>query len=112
TVSSLTSEHLRARHQQLSPRGATVVLVGDLSTVPGAVSLLGATLGTWQGSGDLVDLPGPARRADGAGRTVVVPRPDLAQTEIYLGRPGPDRRTRHGWGTYQTLGMLLGGSPH
>ncbi|GGK65424.1 M16 family metallopeptidase [Ornithinimicrobium pekingense] len=112
TVSSLTPEHLRARHGQLSPRGATAVLVGDLSTVPGAVSLLGATLGTWQGSGDLVDLPGPARRADGAGRTVLVPRPGLAQTEIYLGRPGPDRRTRHGWGTFQTLGMLLGGSPH
>lgn len=112
TVAALTSEHLRARHRQLSPRGATAVLVGDLSTAPGAVSLVAATLGTWQGSGDIVDLPGPARRAEDAGRVVLVPRVGLAQTEVYLGRPGPDRRTRHGWGTYQALGMVLGGSPH
>lgn len=112
TVSSLTPDHLRARHAELSPRGGTVVLVGDLSTAPSAVSLVAATLGTWAGSGDLADLPGPARRAETAGRVVVVPRPGLAQTEVYLGRPGPDRRTPHGWGTFQALGMLLGGSPH
>jgi zinc protease len=112
TVAALTPEHLRARHQQLSPRGGTVVLAGDLSAAPGAVPVVAATLGTWQGSGELVDLPGPARRAGGAGRVVLVPRPGLAQTEVYLGRPGPDRRTRHGWGTFQALGMLLGGSPH
>ncbi|WP_158288678.1 M16 family metallopeptidase [Ornithinimicrobium flavum] len=41
-----------------------------------------------------------------------MPRPGLTQTELYLGRPGPDRRTPHGWGTYQALSMLLGGSPH
>lgn len=112
TVATLTPEHLRERHSSLSPRGGTVVLAGDLSTAPGAVSLVTATLGTWAGGGDLADLPGPARRAPDAGRAVLVPRPGLAQTEIYLGRPGPDRRTPHGWGTYQTLAMLLGGSPH
>lgn len=112
TVEALTPEHLRARHQQLGPRGGTVVLAGDLSTAPGAVSLVAATLGTWAGSDEVADLPGPARRAEDAGRVVLVRRPGLAQTEVYLGRPGPDRRTRHGWGTFQTLGMLLGGSPH
>lgn len=112
TVAPLTPDHLRERHSRLGPRGATVVLAGDLSSAPGAVPLVSATLGTWVGAGDLADLPGPARRAPDAGRAVLVPRPGLAQTEIYLGRPGPDRRTPHGWGTYQTLGMLLGGSPH
>ena len=112
TVSGLTPDHLRARHRQLSPRGGTVVLAGDLSSVPSAVPLVTATLGTWQGSGELLDLPGPARRDDSAGRVVLVPRAGLAQTEIYLGRPGPDRRTPHGWGTFQALGMVLGGSPH
>jgi zinc protease len=112
TVSALSPEHLRARYRQLSPRGGTVVLAGDLSTVPAAVPLLAATMGTWQGSGDLADLPGPARRAESAGRVVLVARPGLEQTEVYLGRPGPDRRTRHGWGTFQALGMVLGGSPH
>ncbi|AXH97666.1 M16 family metallopeptidase [Ornithinimicrobium avium] len=112
TVAALTPDHLRERHAQLSPLGATVVLAGDLSSAPGAVSIVSATLGTWAGYGDLADLPGPARRAADAGRAVLVPRPGLAQTELYLGRPGPDRRTHHGWGTYQALGMLLGGSPH
>lgn len=112
TAGALTPDHLRARHAELSSRGATVVLAGDLSTAPGAVSLVSATLGTWAGSGELADLPGPARRAADAGRAVLISRPGLAQTEIYLGRPGPDRRTPFGWGTYQALGMLLGGSPH
>jgi zinc protease len=112
TVAALTPGDLRARHQQLSPLGGTVVLAGDLAAAPGAVSVVAATLGTWQGEGDLVDVPGPARRAEDAGRVVLVNRPGLAQTEVYLGRPGPDRRTRHGWGTFQALGMLLGGSPH
>ncbi|MGC5584268.1 M16 family metallopeptidase [Ornithinimicrobium sp. W1679] len=112
TVSSLTSDHLRARHAQLTARGATVVLAGDLAGAPAAVPTVAATLGTWRGSDEVVGAPGPARRSPDAGRTVLVPRPGLAQTELYLGRPGPDRRTPRGWGTYQVLGMLLGGAPH
>ena len=112
TVSSLTGAHLRARHAQLSARGATVVLTGDLSDVPAAVSTVAATVGTWQGSDEAPDPPGPSRRSPQAHRTVLVPRPGLAQTELYLGRPGPDRRTARGWGTYQVLAMLLGGAPH
>ncbi|HSP61157.1 MAG TPA: pitrilysin family protein [Ornithinimicrobium sp.] len=112
TVASLTSEHLRARHAQLTARGATVVLTGDLSGVPAAVSTVAATLGAWRGSDEVVGAPGPARRSPQAARTVLVPRPGLAQTEVYLGRPGPDRRTPRGWGTYQVLAMLLGGAPH
>ena len=49
--------------------------------------------------------------AGGPGRVVLVDRPGAAQTELYLGRPGPDRRTPHGWGAYQVLAFLLGGSP-
>ncbi|WP_122263276.1 M16 family metallopeptidase [Ornithinimicrobium cerasi] len=112
SVASLTPEHLRERHAALSPVGGTVVLVGDLSTTPDAVRTVAATLGGWAGQARPPGPPGPARRAATAGRVVLVPRPGLAQTELYLGRPGPDRRTPHGWGTYQALGMLLGGSPH
>lgn len=112
TISSLTAEDLRARHRELGPDGGTVVLAGDLSRVPDVVGALEATLGTWTGSGRSSAAPGPARRADDAARAVLVARPGLAQTELYLGRPGPDRRTPHGWGTYQALGMLLGGAPH
>lgn len=112
TVSGLTSDDLRERHARLGPDGGAVVLVGDLSTVPDAEELLARTLGAWTGSGEGSPAPRPARRAPDAGRVVLVPRPGLAQTEVYLGRPGPDRRTPHGWGTYQALGMVLGGSPH
>lgn len=112
TVAALTPDHLRERHAALTPAGGTVVLTGDLSTTGDVVGALGATLGTWTGAREPAAPPGPARRAEGAGQVVLVPRPRLAQTELYLGRPGPDRRTRHGWGTYQALGMVLGGSPH
>lgn len=112
TVSKLTSDHLRDRHAQLTARGATVVLVGDLSDAPSAVGTVAATVGAWKGDDEVAGAPGPARRSDRAHRTVLVPRPGLAQTEIYLGRPGPDRRTPRGWGTYQVLAMLLGGAPH
>lgn len=112
TVPGLTPEVLSERHAHLCPAGGTVVLVGDLSAVPDAEALLASTLGAWAGSGLGPQLPGPARRARDAGGITLVPREGLAQTELYLGRPGPDRRTPHGWGTYQALGLLLGGSPH
>jgi predicted Zn-dependent peptidase len=111
-VAALTPDHLCARHAALTPGGGTVVLTGDLSTTGDVVGALAATLGAWTGCAGPAAVPGPARRAQTAGQVVLVPRPGLAQTELYLGRPGPDRRTRHGWGTYQTLGMVLGGSPH
>lgn len=112
SVRALTAEHLRNRHALLSPAGGTVVLVGDLSTVPGAVEFVSRTLGSWTGARTQADPPGLARRSEAASRVALVSRAGLAQTELYLGRPGPDRRTPHGWGTFQTLGMLLGGSPH
>lgn len=112
SVSRLEAHHLRERHAALTPLGGTVVLAGDLSTRPDAAAEVARTLGSWSGAGTAVPAPGPARRAASATGVVLVPRPGLAQTELYLGRPGPDRRTRHGWGTYQALGMLLGGSPH
>ncbi|MFK5634643.1 MULTISPECIES: M16 family metallopeptidase [unclassified Ornithinimicrobium] len=112
TVASTTPDRLRERHDQLSADGGTVILVGDLSTTASPVSAVATTLGAWQGAGRRSGPPGPARRAADACRVVLVARPGLAQTELHLGRPGPDRRTPHGWGTYQALAMLLGGSPH
>lgn len=114
SISALTSEHLRQRHAQLCPVGGSVVLAGDLSTIPDPVGMVTATLGTWS-AGAQPQPPRPRRaavRAQDAEGIVLVPRPGLPQTELYLGRPGPDRRTPHGWGTFQALGMVLGGSPH
>jgi len=50
-------------------------------------------------------------RRDQAATTVLVDRPGSAQSYLYLGRPGPARRTEHGWGAYQVLACLLGSSP-
>lgn len=112
SVRALTPEHLRERHTTLSAQGGWVILAGDLSALPDPEGSVARTLGGWSGAPVPPGPPGPARRADDAAGLVLVPRPGLAQTELYLGRPGPDRRTPHGWGTYQALGLLLGGSPH
>lgn len=112
TVRALSPEHLRERHAALGARDGCVVLAGDLSAVPDPAGSVARTLGGWTGSAAAPGQPGPARRAQDAAGIVLVPRPGLEQTELYLGRPGPDRRTPHGWGTYQALGLLLGGSPH
>ncbi|WP_158288679.1 M16 family metallopeptidase [Ornithinimicrobium flavum] len=58
TVRRLTPEHLRARHAQLGPSGGTVVLVGDLSTVPDPVGLVAGSLGGWAGSTAPAGCPG------------------------------------------------------
>lgn len=112
TVGALTPEDLAARHADLGRHGATVVLAGDLSTLTDPAGLVAAALEPWEGAGQRGAVPGPARRAADAGGITVVARPGLPQTDLYLGRPGPDRRTPYGWGTYQALGHLLGGSPH
>ena len=112
SVAALDRELLRDRHALLTPAGGAVVLTGDLSACGDVVAAVTSTLGSWAGSGAPAETPTVARRAEDAGRVVLVERPGLAQTELYLGRPGPDRRTPHGWGAYQTLGMVLGGSPH
>ncbi|WP_298890362.1 insulinase family protein [uncultured Serinicoccus sp.] len=113
SVGALTPDVLRARHGVLGPRGGLVVLAGDLSAVQDPVRLLSSTLGSWEPSAQ--DAPGGPRRAErvpDADQVVLVPRPGAAQTELLLARPGPDRRTPHGWGTYQALSMMFGGAPH
>ncbi|QFG69161.1 M16 family metallopeptidase [Ornithinimicrobium pratense] len=105
-------EHLIERHTTLSAQGGCVILAGDLSSLADPEGSIARTLGGWSGAAVPPGPPGRARRSTDAAGLVLVPRPGLAQTELFLGRPGPDRRTPHGWGTYQALGLLLGGSPH
>ncbi len=131
SVSRVTAADVRAFHAAtVVPHGATLVVAGDfrgMSQPPDV--LVEQTLRPWTGiiieQRDDVARDGATRdgatrdgmapsadpRASDAGRVVVVHRPDSPQTELYLGRPGPDRRTPHGWGAYQVLAFLLGGSP-
>lgn len=111
SVQGLTPEHLRERHAALGAHGGAVILAGDLSALRDPEGSIVRTLGAWSGAQTPPGPPGPARRAQDAAGIVLVPRPGLPQTELFLGRPGPDRHTPHGWGTYQALALLLGGSP-
>lgn len=117
SVATITAEQVRALHAAtIGPASATLVVAGDLSGMPAAPeNLAERAFAGWSGAGPngpaRAASPEVARRAEDASRIVVVDRPSSPQTELYLGRPGPDRRTRHGWGAYQVLAFLLGGSP-
>ena len=112
TVGALTRDDLVEFHAtSVGPQGATVVVAGDLTGVPVAEVLEG-TLGTWSAPRHR-QVPPPAAPvpAPDAARVVVVDRPDSVQTEISVGRPGPDRSTPHGWAPHPVISFVLGGSP-
>lgn len=140
SVSRVAAADVRAFHAAtVVPHRATLVVAGDFKGMPQPPDVLvEQALRSWTGTapardtgvapaqdtGEATELGngvatelgnGPAPSADprapDAGRVVVVHRAGSPQTELYLGRPGPDRRTPHGWGAYQVLAFLLGGSP-
>ncbi|HLS40296.1 MAG TPA: pitrilysin family protein [Ornithinicoccus sp.] len=115
SVAALTPEAVRDHHRAtIRPEGARVVVAGDLGDHDRLLSHLEATLGSWRaGSGGAAPTgrTSGVRSAD-AGRVVFVARRGSVQTEVYAGRPGPDRRDPRGWGVYQVLSMVVGGSPH
>ncbi|NNM45811.1 M16 family metallopeptidase [Knoellia koreensis] len=113
TVKAITREHLAAFHaERVGPRGATVVIAGDLTGLDVA-ALAGRTLGSWSG-GRQVD-PGqpdaPVWAPDRA-RVVLVDRPGAVQSELLVAVPGPDRRADGGWAAYPVLGFVVGGAPN
>ncbi len=115
SVATITADAVRAHHRRtVHPDRATLVVAGDLSGTD-LVELLEQTVGSW--SADSRTAPPAAEqraavRALAAGQVVLVDRPGSVQTELYLGGPGPDRRDPHGWGAYQVLSFLVGGSPN
>ena len=112
TIGGLTRDDLVEFHATaVGPRGTTVVVAGDLSGVD-VLAVLEATVGRWSAPRHLPGSPtlAPVPAADAA-RVVVVDRPGSVQTEIAVGRPGPDRSTPTGWAPYPVLSFVLGGSP-
>ena len=109
TVARIDPPGVRAFYgAQLRPSMATAVIVGDLTSVD-LDAVLAGTLGRW--AGDSADpLPVPPVTADDASRVVVVDRPGAVQTQLLIGRIGPDRHDR-AWpalvlGTYCLGGTL------
>ncbi|GGV15724.1 peptidase M16 [Streptomyces filipinensis] len=93
TVEKIDAAAVRAFYDRyVRPATATAVVVGDLTGVD-LDELLGDTLGAWAGTpGE--PRPVPQVAADDTGRVVIVDRPGAVQTQLLIGRVGPDRHDR------------------
>ncbi|MGW0732627.1 M16 family metallopeptidase [Streptomyces sp. NPDC002851] len=93
TVAAIDAAAVRAFYEaHVRPATATAVVVGDLSGTD-LDAVLADTLGAW--SGDTVPpRPVPPVTADDTGRVVIVDRPGAVQTQLLIGRIGPDRHDR------------------
>ncbi|MGW0534461.1 M16 family metallopeptidase [Streptomyces sp. NPDC003032] len=93
TVTAIDSAAVRAFYEKhVRPATATLVVVGDL-TGTDLDAVLADTVGTWTG-GTAEPRPVPAVTADDTGRVVIVDRPGAVQTQLLIGRVGPDRHDR------------------
>ncbi|MEL3946884.1 MULTISPECIES: M16 family metallopeptidase [Streptomyces] len=108
TVSAIDSAAVRAFYERhVRPATATAVVVGDLTGID-LDAVLADTLGAWTG-GAAEPRPVPPVTADDRGRVVIVDRPGAVQTQLLIGRVGPDRHDRV-WSA-QVLGTYcLGGT--
>jgi predicted Zn-dependent peptidase len=93
TVARIDAAGVRAFYKaHVRPATATAVIVGDLTGVD-LDAVLADTLGRWTGdAAKPVPMP-PVTPAD-TGQVVIVDRPDAVQTQLLIGRTGPDRHDR------------------
>ncbi|MEU6538618.1 pitrilysin family protein [Streptomyces sp. NPDC047000] len=108
TVEKIDAAAVRRFYERyVRPATATAVIVGDLTGVD-LDELLADTLGGWSGA-PARPRPVPAVTSDDTGRVVIVDRPGAVQTQLLIGRTGPDRHDRT-WAA-QVLGTYcLGGT--
>lgn len=91
TVRRIDAQAVRAFYTgHVRPATATAVVVGDLSEVD-LPAVLGETLGTWTGT-PAEPHPRPAITADDTARVIIVDRPGSVQTQVLIGRTGPDKQ--------------------
>jgi predicted Zn-dependent peptidase len=90
TVARIDAAGVRAFYQaHVRPATATMVVAGDL-TGADLDAVLAGTLGEW--AGDAAEPAAmPPVTTGGTGRVVIVDRPDAVQTQLLIGRTGPDR---------------------
>ncbi len=93
TVSRIDAAAVRAFYEaHVRPATATAVIVGDFTGVD-VDAALAESLGTWTGSPAEPVRASPIS-ADDTGRVVIVDRPGAVQTQLLIGRIGPDRHDR------------------
>ena len=108
TVARIDAAGVRAFYEaQVRPSTATAVIVGDLTSVD-LDAVLADTLGGWTG-GATAPLPMPPVAADDTGRVVIVDRPGAVQTQLLIGRTGPDRHDQ-AWPALVVGTYCLGGT--
>ncbi|MET8681219.1 pitrilysin family protein [Streptomyces sp. NPDC004647] len=108
TVERVDAAAVRAFYEaHVRPATATAVVVGDLTGID-LDTVLADSLGAWTG-GTAKPRSVPPVTADDTGRVVIVDRPGAVQTQLLIGRIGPDRHDRI-WPA-QVLGVYcLGGT--
>ncbi len=90
TVARIDAALVRAFYEaQVRPATAAAIVVGDFTGVD-LDATLAATLGEWTGDDARPALVLPVT-ADDVGRVVIVDRPGAVQTQLLIGRTGPDR---------------------
>jgi predicted Zn-dependent peptidase len=91
TVGRIDAANARAFYDaHMRPGNATAVIVGDLTGIE-LDRMLADTLGTWTAT-TAPPAPAPPVIADDTGRVIIVDRPGAVQTQVLVGRTGPDRR--------------------
>jgi len=109
TVARIGEASVRALYEaQIRPAAATAVIVGDLTGID-LDEVLADTLGGWTGDA-AKPVPIPPVAANDTSHVVIVDRPGAVQTQLLIGRTGPDRHDR-AWpalvlGTYCLGGTL------
>ncbi|MCQ4044811.1 M16 family metallopeptidase [Streptantibioticus rubrisoli] len=90
TVANIDSAAVRAFYTaHVRPATATAVIVGDLTGID-LDAVLARTLGAWSGAAAALRRMPPIT-ADDTARVVIVDRPGAVQTQMLIGRIGPDR---------------------
>lgn len=108
TVRRVDAAAVRAFYEaHVRPATATAVVVGDLSGVD-LDAALSDTLGRWTGSTAEPHALEPVT-VDDAGRVVIVDRPGSVQTQVLIGRGGPDRHESV-WAAQKVGTYCLGGT--
>ncbi|MBB1243195.1 insulinase family protein [Streptomyces durbertensis] len=108
TVERIDAASVRAFYEaHVRPATSTLVIVGDFDGID-VDAALADTVGAWTGAPAQPFRVTPIT-ADDTGRVVVVDRPGAVQTQVHIGRIGPDRHDRV-WPA-QLLGVYcLGGT--
>jgi len=90
TVARIDAAGVRAFYQaHVHPTAATAVIAGDLAGID-LDAVLASTLGGWAGDG-AGPPPMPPVAARDTSEVVIVDRPGAVQTQLLIGRTGPDR---------------------